>query len=239
MLSEKPWKPESVLRFFLGLFTSIFGGVLLLSWLNFSNSPTGFNPKFITLIIGTFSFHGMALLLTHSFLREHDMRWSVGFGFASARLGRTLLLATIVGIAILPIIWSLGELSAKIMNSLQVKPVEQDTVQTLRSAVSLDLKMLIGILSVLVAPFAEELVFRGILYPFIKQLGFPRLAFWGTSLLFAAIHNNATIFLPLTFLAVILTLLYETTNNLLAPIVTHSLFNFANFFWLVTQPISH
>jgi membrane protease YdiL (CAAX protease family) len=44
------------------------------------------------------------------------------------------------------------------------------------------------------------------------------------------------IFLSLTVLAVILTLLYETTDNLLAPILTHSLFNLANFFWLVFQP---
>ncbi len=236
MLSEKPWKPEAVLRFFLGLFTSICAGVLVVKWLNSRYSPLDFNPKFVTLIIGTLSFHGMALWLTNSFLREHGVSWSDGFGFSSPQPGRSLLLATVVGVAILPIVWSLGQLSARIMNHLEVTPVVQETVQTLQSAVSVDLKILIGVLAVVVAPFSEELVFRGILYPSIKQLGFPRLALWGTSLLFAAIHNNAMIFLPLTFLAVILTLLYETTDNLLAPIVTHSLFNFANFFWLVIQP---
>jgi membrane protease YdiL (CAAX protease family) len=238
MLSEKPWKTDAILSFFLGLFASIFAGMLVVQWLNSRFSPFDFNPKFVTLVIGTVSFHGIALLLTNSFLREHGISWSAGFGFSFFKLGRSLLFAATVGVAVLPIVWSLGQLSAKIMRSLQVDPVAQPTIQTLQGAISMDLKILIGILAVIVAPFAEEVVFRGILYPFIKQRGFPRLALWGTSILFAAIHGNAMIFLPLTFLAVILTLLYETTNNLLAPIVTHSLFNFANFFWLVTQPAS-
>jgi membrane protease YdiL (CAAX protease family) len=42
-------------------------------------------------------------------------------------------------------------------------------------------------------------------------------------------------FLPLVVLAVALTWLYEATNNLLAPILAHSLFNMANFFWLVIE----
>jgi membrane protease YdiL (CAAX protease family) len=36
-------------------------------------------------------------------------------------------------------------------------------------------------------------------------------------------------------MAVMLTLLYETTNNLLAPILTHSLFNMANYAFVLYQ----
>lgn len=236
MLSEKHWMPDVVFRFFVALFTSIFLGVLFASWLNSESSPLAFDPRFVTVAVGTLSFHGMAFFLTRSFLRLHGKSWSEGFGLASPRLGRSLMFAVLVGFAVLPIAWSLGGLSAKIMNSFHITPVVQETVKTLKEADSVRLKLLIGFLAVGVAPFAEELVFRGILYPAIKQQGFPRLALWGTSLLFAAIHNNVMIFLPLTFLAVILTLLYETTDNLLAPIVTHSLFNFANFYWLISRP---
>jgi membrane protease YdiL (CAAX protease family) len=42
-------------------------------------------------------------------------------------------------------------------------------------------------------------------------------------------------FVPLLFMAVILTFLYETTENLLAPIVTHALFNATNFALLLRQ----
>jgi membrane protease YdiL (CAAX protease family) len=80
---------------------------------------------------------------------------------------------------------------------------------------------------------AEEVLFRGILYPAIKQAGHPRVALWGTALLFAAVHMNLVTFLPLAVLALVLTALYERTNNLLAPITAHVLFNALNFVTLL------
>ena len=80
----------------------------------------------------------------------------------------------------------------------------------------------------MLAPVAEEFIFRGMLYPFVKQLGWPRLAWFGVSFLFALIHDDAATFVPLFVLALALTWLYEKTDNLLAPIAAHSLFNAAN-----------
>jgi hypothetical protein len=70
-------------------------------------------------------------------------------------------------------------------------------------------------------------------FPFVKQLGWPKLAWFGTSALFALIHADAAIFVPLFVLALALTWLYEFTDNLLAPIVAHSLFNAANLVVLI------
>jgi membrane protease YdiL (CAAX protease family) len=235
MLSEKQWMPDVVVRFMVALFTSIFLGVLLVSWLNSEYSPLAFDPKLVALVIGTVSFHGMTLLFADRFLREHGTSWVVGFGFGAARRARSLILAVLVGIAALPIALSLGGLSARIMSSFNITPEVQDTVKTLQETGSMETRILIGLLAVGVAPFAEEVVFRGILYPALKQQGYPKLALWGTALLFATMHFNVTLFLPLFFLAVILTLLYETTDNLLAPIVTHGVFNLANFYWLVSR----
>jgi len=38
---------------------------------------------------------------------------------------------------------------------------------------------------------------------------------------------------------VVLTFLYETTNNLTSPIITHSLFNGLNYAFLIWQKIHH
>jgi membrane protease YdiL (CAAX protease family) len=236
MLSEKPWLPEEVLLLLIRLFASMFIGLVLISLLNSSHWLGASELKFLTLLVGALSFHGMALLLTHAFLRKQTSRWTDAFGFGSPRLGRTLLLSFLVTFASLPIVRSLGQLSAKIMEKLDVETVVQGPVQVLQTTDLVQLKMLIGVLAMVVAPFAEEVIFRGIIYPVLKQHGYPRLALWGTSLLFAAIHGNLVILLPLTFLAVVLTLLYETTDNLLAPIIAHSLFNFVNFFWVIVQP---
>ncbi|MHC1769904.1 MAG: lysostaphin resistance A-like protein [Verrucomicrobiia bacterium] len=236
MLSEKPWPPEQVLQLLVRVFASMLLGMLLIGWLQSTNWLGATQLKVATLVIGTASFHGIALLLTHVFLREQGMSWETAFGLLSPRLGRAMLLALMVGIAVLPIAWSLSQLSARMMDSFNVQPVVQGPVQMLQSSSSLGMKAVIGLLAIVVAPCVEELVFRGLIYPTLKQNGFPRLALWGTSILFATVHSNLVILLPLTFLAVVLTLLYEATDNLLAPIVAHSLFNFVNFFWVVAQP---
>ena len=237
MLSEKPWRPDQVLQLLVRLFASMLIGMVLVSWVNSGQWLGATEQRVLAMTIGTLSFHGMALLLTHYFLREHDITWEEAFGFSAPPIGRTLGLALLVAIAVLPIAWSLGQVSAKLMNALHIQPVVQGPVQMLQGKdSSWPIILAVGFLAIVAAPFAEELVFRGLIYPTLKQNGFPRLALWGTSLLFASIHGNLMILLPLTFLAVVLTLLYETTDNLVGPIFAHSIFNFVNFFWLVTQP---
>jgi membrane protease YdiL (CAAX protease family) len=112
---------------------------------------------------------------------------------------------------------------------LHLKPEEQQAVQTLQLASAWVARVALGAVTILLAPVAEEILFRGILYPWIKKEGFPRLALWSSALLFAAVHANLMTFLPLLVLAIALTLLYEKTDNLLAPITAHAVFNGMNF----------
>jgi uncharacterized protein len=93
----------------------------------------------------------------------------------------------------------------------------------------------LGVFAVVIAPVAEEFVFRGMFYPFVKQFGSPRLAFFGVSALFAEIHFDMGTLVPLFALALALTWLYEKTDNLLAPITAHALFNATNLALLLWQ----
>jgi membrane protease YdiL (CAAX protease family) len=237
MLSEKPWRPEQVLLLLIRLFASLFLGMALVGLLDSTHWLAPTQLKLATLGISLLSFHGAALYLTHRFLQQEGMTWSQAFGFRSPRLGRTMGLTLLVAVAVLPVAWELGEISAKVMNALHIKPVVQDPVQMLQGADTLQMQLYIGLLAVVVAPFAEEVVFRGLIYPTLKQHGFRGLGLWGTSLLFAGVHHNAMVLLPLMFLAIVWTLLYESTDNLLAPVVAHSIFNFANYFLVVIQPL--
>ena len=83
-------------------------------------------------------------------------------------------------------------------------------------------------LGVVVAPVAEEFIFRGFLYPVFKRfLGIP-LATVISALLFAAIHANASSLGPLFVLAVAFTLAYEITGSIVVPMLMHALFNLAS-----------
>ena len=90
-------------------------------------------------------------------------------------------------------------------------------------------------MAVVVAPVVEEILFRGILYPAIKQIGYPRIAAIGTAILFALFHVNLLTFASLTAVALGLIALYEFTDNLLAPIVAHAVFNASNLTMLFWQ----
>ena len=108
-------------------------------------------------------------------------------------------------------------------------------VQLIDTAKSWWARSYFAVFAVVLAPVTEEFIFRGLLYPFIKQFGWPRLAFGGVSVLFALIHFDVATFLPLLLLALVLVWLYEKTDNLLAPITVHALFNASNLAMLVLK----
>lgn len=237
MLSEKPWKPEAVARLLSGFFLGIVLGASLVQWLDYNHWTARIgDPNVVRMLVSTLSFQGTVLLFIIWFLHDHRLGWGAGFGFSRATWRRSVVFAILAAIVVTPLAIGLGWMCSYLMEvSLQIKVVEQPAIRILKAAPQLREQIYLGLTAILFAPVVEELLFRGILYPAIKQSGYPRVALWGTSILFAVTHMNLMTLVPLTFLAVVLALLYEATNDLLAPIVTHSLFNAANFFWLLTQ----
>jgi membrane protease YdiL (CAAX protease family) len=81
------------------------------------------------------------------------------------------------------------------------------------------------LLALIVAPLAEEFVFRGYLYGVVRKWGGRGCAIGTTSLLFAAIHLHLPSMAALFFLGVVLALIYELTRRLWIPCVLHAIFN--------------
>lgn len=235
MLPEKTWKTESVLRLMLGVFSSLCVGVLMVGALtHFGAGWTKEQTKLMSMIIITLAFHGAALIWIKLFLRGENTSWSDAFGFRLPGLPRAIGFALLSGILVLPIAWGLQQLSTLLMEAGNLNPKPQQVVQEMQKGnVSPFQQVYLAFVALIAAPVVEEMLFRGILYPTIKQAGHRKLALWGTSILFALTHQNIPAFLPLVFFAMILTLLYEETGNLLAPIIAHSCFNTANFILLV------
>lgn len=237
MLPKKPWQPHRVLWLFCALLACVAMGMLAVQGYA-AALKTEENKEEINLglmLMGTLMSHGVAIVLVSVFLREYRLSWREAFGFAAPRLARALGLAIIAAAIVLPIAWSLGEVSRRILLALNIGAEAQQSVRALQNAASLEQQIYFAIVAIFFAPFVEEVVFRGILYPTIKQQGFKQIAFWGTSFLFALTHFNAMTFVPLAFFGVVLVLLYETTQNLFAPILAHALFNAANYAWLLYQ----
>jgi membrane protease YdiL (CAAX protease family) len=236
VLLHRPWTLETFKRQSIWLVVICYVG-LMLSLLpgRWAGKASGIGiPE---MVLATLSFQGAAVVLITLFLRFHQTGWREAFGFDVAP-ARALTLGFLVILAFLPLAWGMQMVSGLVLERLGYDPQEQIAVQALRLSSSVPLRLALGAVSIVLAPVAEEALFRGIFYPAIKRLGYPRLAWIGTSVLFAAIHLNVLTFLPLLVLALGLVMLYERTGNLLAPIAAHACFNALNFallFWIEHQ----
>lgn len=235
MLTEKNWPPEAALQLlamlFLCLGTGMLAGAGAMSLLERMELTA--HRQSVSLVIGTISFHGGGLLAVAIFLRLTGQRFVEAFGILNGQQWRAVKLGLGAIFIVLPLAWLLSLIAAAGFGFFNIEAPPQTAVQIFKNTPSLGLKVYFACFAVLLAPVVEEILFRGIFYPAIKQLGRPRVALWGTAVVFAAIHLNLLTFFPLVMLAVVLTKLYESTGNLLAPVVCHAAFNALNFIALI------
>lgn len=78
---------------------------------------------------------------------------------------------------------------------------------------------------VVVAPIAEEIFFRGVVFNAFMREGGRRWAYVGSALLFGILHLSLVSFVPILLLGVALAAVYERTRSLVAPIALHATFN--------------
>ena len=194
------------------------------------------DPEFVAQVIGFLSIHGLAVIWVSMFLAEHDLTWAEAFGFRCAP-GRS------VGTALVTMIfaWPMATFVIALLVTTSLKWIGLDselqvTVSFIKKNPPAWQLVVTGFTAIVLAPIAEETLFRGILYTTLKQRGYRHLAWWGNAVLFGIIHTNFTVLLPMIFLGLVWTWLYERTGNLLAPIAGHMIFNAISFVLLRHTP---
>ena len=231
MISEKPWRADAVLLLGAGLLIVLSMSVFAVALMKGKNAP----PDFIGFVVSTVVTQAFAIGLIHIFLKAHQMSWRELLGLRRPRLLSIALFALALAVVASPITWALSSLVIKIITLLHQTPDQQVAVQVLEETKDPAQRAVFALAAIVMAPFVEEILFRGILYPLLKHHGYPRLALWGTSLLFAAVHIHLATFVPLFVFGLILVWIYERTDTLLAPILTHATFNTINFLLFINQ----
>lgn len=97
--------------------------------------------------------------------------------------------------------------------------------QTAERAIAMLDPFVVVLAVVILAPIAEEVFFRGVVFNAWLREGGRRWAFLGSSALFAIIHLSLVSLVPIFLLGLALAWVYDRTRSLLAPIAMHATVN--------------
>jgi membrane protease YdiL (CAAX protease family) len=194
------------------------------------NSPT--RPAWL-LAAGTGLIHVLTFALLIPLLDAHRFDWKDAFGLFRRGWIRNSLTAAALTLPALAVAWLLHQGSGWALDQFSVPHDQQAAVEAVRGADRWWERLMLFTFAAVTAPMAEEVVFRGILWPVARERGWSWRGALLIALAFAVIHANAAAFVPLTFLGLFWTWLYERSGDLSAPILSHGLFNAINFLSIV------
>jgi membrane protease YdiL (CAAX protease family) len=147
-------------------------------------------------------------------LRE-GARWRLALGWVPGRAGRLFWGLILLG-------WAYGVGASLALSQLP---------SGVRSGFTMPAEPLAAFLSfllvVVLAPIAEELLFRGWVFTGLRRFGF-QVALWGSAVLFALAHWGGTIFYSLAILPIglILGVLRERSGSVRTTSAFHAFYNF-------------
>ena len=156
-------------------------------------------------------------LLVYRNLRVADVFGLDSMGFART-LGRSLLWLG----AAYPLLMLV---QAMVYGAAGGEMSPQEVVEFLQNADTPRDRLAVLAMAVVVAPVAEEVIFRGYLYPVGKKYFGAFASMAVTSLLFAVLHGHMGSLPALFTLAMCLGLAYEKSGTLLVPMIMHAVFN--------------
>jgi membrane protease YdiL (CAAX protease family) len=183
----------------------------------------------IFVLTTTLAMHITAFLTIDKLRRRHGASYSDCFGSNRISVSKSILLGAAYYLAVIPpliiVTLAFNSILQKLNIPLEVQSVLQDFASPDEPAA---IRIGLFALAVTVGPAMEELVFRGMLLPVACRFTHPAAAIIITSLLFSMIHGNIQAIMPLTILAVGLSLAYIKSGTILVPIVMHAIFNIMN-----------
>ena len=175
----------------------------------------------IYLYAQTLHLHGMKRLWKESEKESPPLLYDMGVG-------------ALCWLLTFPLITVLDQLIDIVVRSLfEIKQYEQVAVRFLKMALGHPVLLVIALITIIiVAPFLEEFLFRGVLQNFLKKHLGRKSAIALSSFIFALFHfapsqkaGNIALLISLFAFACFLGFLYEKRRSLFAPIGLHMTFN--------------
>ena len=184
-------------------------------------------PLFLTLALGNLVLILLILIYSRLWQKHRPETPSLLLG-RNGTIFDCLKYGVLACLAWIPVHLSIALLWGGLLQALGHEMVPQQAVSLFLNALQNDqslLKFLIMVNVVVMAPWVEELLFRGLLFRWLLGYRSVLASAILSGVFFGVIHDALTSIVPIAFLGVALAWLYHRTGSLLTSIVFHTVFN--------------
>jgi len=175
-------------------------------------------------LISTLIIYGGTLGAIVLINRMRGGTWASAYGMGHQQQ-RTLVLAPVLYLTFIPVFLVISGAYHLLLEQIFGLELEMQDAAKLILQESSWMKLAFILLAVAGAPLYEEILFRGLLFPFLAQRTGTPVAILLVSLLFALLHFHLASFVPLGLLSAVLCLVYWRTGSLWPCIGLHAIFN--------------
>jgi membrane protease YdiL (CAAX protease family) len=180
-------------------------------------------------LVANFLIALFIVFVVAAFLKLRGIDVESSAGFSRTTLKRALSTAVVLLLAATPLILVTEMVT---QNAFGGGSSRQEIVDLFNSSRTIEQRVMIIVLAVVVAPIAEEFIFRFFIYGVVRRYFGIAVGLVFNSLLFAAAHTHLPSAAPLFVLASCLTLAYEWSGSILVSMAMHSLFNSVQLIFL-------
>ncbi len=212
--------PEAFLAVALVLF------LLLNISASFGRSPVQLSGRDL---VANLLFTAFIVFFIGAFLKLRGIDIDALGGFSKTTLKRALSTGVVLLLAATPLILLAEALTQNLFGSGSSR---QEIVDLFNSSQTIQQRIMIIVLAVVVAPMAEEFIFRLFIYGVLRRYFGIVVGLVFNALLFAAAHNHLPSAAPLFVLGACFTLAYEWSGSILVSMAMHALFNSVQLIFL-------
>ena len=169
-----------------------------------------------------FLFTLFIVLFIAAFLKLRGIDIEALAGFSRTSLKRAVSTGIVLLLAAAPLIAVAEALTQGFLGGESSK---QEIIDLFNNSRSIQERVTVIVLAVVVAPISEEFIFRFFIYGVLRRYFGVAIALILNALLFAAAHTHLPSAAPLFVLGACFTLAYEWSGSILVSMAMHSLFN--------------
>lgn len=206
-------------------------GLILFLSMNITASLERHSPIQLTSrdLVANFLVSLFVVFVVAAFLKLRRIDIDSLGGFSRTSLKRAWSTAVVLLLAATPLIILAEALTQNLFGSGSSR---QEIVDLFNSSRTIEQRVMIIVLAVVVAPISEEFIFRFFIYGVVRRYFGIAIGLVFNALLFAAAHTHLPSAAPLFVLGACFTLAYEWSGSILVSMGMHALFNSVQLIFL-------